>query len=1196
MAVMSVAGTGARTLVLESRFRFGLSPNLRVLSASGYLEALLGYSPQDFLASRVSLFERIHPHDGEIARRLARAEPFGNQESCSLRIRHADGRIRCLSASHFKQRDPGSGETILELLLQKPTIPSGGPQTAPLAVSLQAILENTDDIIFFKDRNHLFTQASKSMLRHIRPMLNGQDLIGLTEYDYLPEEQADFIFETEERVFAGTASSRELLKIVLPDGVVQWMDDRKFPVRGESGEVIGLFAITRDITDWVQAEQTLRESEESLKESQRIARVGSYAYDLRTGEWASSDELDNLFGIPRKSEHTVEEWNAIVHPDDRERVTAYFQSEVAGAGKAFDQEYRVVRASDHAVRWMHALGKVELDAEGKTVLMHGTIQDITERKQSEASLRESKEQLQIFIELAPASLAMFDQKMRYLAASQRWLQIYGLADCDVIGRSHYDLVPDLPESWKEAHRRGLAGEPMRCDEDLWRRADGSAQWRRYDLRPWRTGDGAVGGILICNEDITPAKEAGERLRLAASVFTNASEAIMITKLDGSILEVNDTFTRITGYSRNEVLGQNPRILKSGRQGREFYEKMWRSIREDGHWSGEVWNRSKNGELFAASQTISTVLDDDGKPRHYVGLMTDITPIKQQEQRLEHVVHFDALTGLPNRLLLAERLRQAMLKAGPHQMVAVAYLDVDEFKAVNDARGRETGDALLAALANRMKQVIREGDTLARIGGDEFVAVLRHLDGENSAILALTRLLCALSELVQIGDLVLQVSASTGLALYPQAEDVDADQLLRQADRAMNQAKLDGKGRYHLFDPAHDRTVRGRVEDIENVRRALEAGELLLLYQPRVNMATGSVVGAEALIRWQHPQRGLIPPGQFLPVIEDHPLAVELGHWVIETALGQLEEWKAAGLDIPVSVNVGARDLQEPDFVDRLRAMLAAHPGVDPASLELELLETSALWDLAQVSQIVGKCRGLGVSVAIDDFGTGYSSLTYLKRLPANILKIDQSFVRNMLSDPEDLAILEGVLGLATAFRRTAVAEGVETVDHGVMLLQLGCELAQGYGIAKPMPGDEFPAWAASWKPDPRWASAEPLSPADWPVLYAGIEHMAWLKGLEAYLRGERDEPPAIDARQCRMSAWLRAEAGGPRAAMPEFQQVELSHRRAHELAALAIALKSDGQPAEGQNRLDELHATVNSTLGQLSAILRKCRNGARMTQ
>ncbi len=1187
MAVTSVAVLDTRAPVLEAKFRFKLSENPRVLSASGYIEALLGFNPQDFLAARVSLFERIHSHDQEIARRLSRPEPIGNQGSCSVRIRHADGRIRCLKASYFKQRDSRSGEEILELLLQKPTVPNGGSSTAPLAVSLQAILENTDDIIFFKDRNHVFTQTSRSLLRAVKSMLNGQSLIGLTEYDYLPEEQADLIFETEQRIFDGAAYSRELMKIVQPDGEVRWLDDRKFPIRAEDGEVLGLFAITRDITDWVQAEQTLRESEASLKESQRIARVGSYVLDIRTGEWAGSEELDALFGIERKKEHRVEDWSEALHPQDRQRMLKYFRDQVVGKGTPFDNEYRIVRASDQAVRWVHGLGKLEFDAEGKPVLMQGTIQDITERKQAEASLRESEELLQLFIEHAPAALAMFDREMRYLAVSPRWLQDYGLKDRDVTGRSHYDLVPDLPERWKEAHRRGLAGESIGEEEDRAQRSDGSVQWRRWELRPWRAAHGEVGGIVIFSEDITRAKEAERRLRLAASVFTNASEAIVITGLDGAILEVNDTFTRISGYTRDEVLGQNPRILKSARQGYEFYEKMWRSVLEKGQWSGEIWNRAKDGGLFAAYETISTVFDADGKPQHYVGLMTDITPMKQQEQKLRQVVHFDALTGLPNRLLLAERLRHAMLKAGPHQMVAVAFLDVDEFKAVNDKHGRETGDALLAALANRMKQVIREGDTLARIGGDEFVAVLRHLDGENAAILALTRLLCALSELVQIGDLVLQVSASTGVALYPQAEDVDADQLLRQADRAMYQAKLDGKGKYHIFDPDHDRTLRGRSEDIGNVRRALEAREFILHYQPMVNMATGTVFGAEGLIRWQHPQRGLLRPDLFLPAIEDHPLAVDLGDWVIDTALGQIEAWKAQGLHIPISVNIGAKHLQEPDFVDRLRAMLAAHPGVDPSDLELELLETSALWDVAHVSGIVGKCRELGVSVAIDDFGTGYSSLTYLKRLPANVLKIDQSFVRNMLSDPEDLAILEGVLGLATAFRRTAVAEGVETVDHGVILLQLGCELAQGYGIARPMPGNEFPAWAQSWKPDPRWAGAAPVSPADWPALYAGIEHMAWLKGLEAYVRCERDEPPPLDGGQCRMGVWLRAEMAGPRGGLPPFQRIVTLHSRAHELAACAIAAKAAAHAEKAQNSLAELRSAMTEALDLLNSLIRE---------
>lgn len=324
--------------------------------------------------------------------------------------------------------------------------------------------------------------------------------------------------------------------------------------------------------------------------------------------------------------------------------------------------------------------------------------------------------------------------------------------------------------------------------------------------------------------------------------------------------------------------------------------------------------------------------------------------------------------------------------------------------------------------------------------------------------------------IKVADLTVQVSASIGITFYPQKQDIDADQLLRQADQAMYQAKVAGKNRYHLFDAEQDSSLRGHHESLERIRLALAQGEFLLHYQPKVNMRTGQVIGAEALIRWQHPEKGLLPPALFLPVIEDHPLAVEVGEWVIDTALVQMERWHILGLDVPVSVNVGARQLQEADFVERLQGILAKHPQIKPSCLELEVLETSALADMAQASQVIQDCAELGVRFALDDFGTGYSSLTYLKKLRVKQIKIDQTFVRNMLEDPDDLAILVGVIGLAEAFNHEVIAEGVETIEHGTALLKLGCGLAQGYGIARPMPAADMPAWAAVWRPDAAWAA------------------------------------------------------------------------------------------------------------------------------
>jgi diguanylate cyclase (GGDEF)-like protein/PAS domain S-box-containing protein len=563
----------------------------------------------------------------------------------------------------------------------------------------------------------------------------------------------------------------------------------------------------------------------------------------------------------------------------------------------------------------------------------------------------------------------------------------------------------------------------------------------------------------------------ERLRLAASVFTHAKEGIFIVDQRGHTLEINDAFTRITGYTREDVLGQDLRALvHSGRQSEEFYERRRRILDETGEWSGEIWNRRKNGEVHPEQLTLNELLDEHGERQAVVGLFTDLTETKAHASQLEHIAHYDTLTGLPNRVLLADRLQQALGHSQRLQVpLAVAALDLDGFKAVNDAHGHDAGDALLTTLAQRMGEVLRNGDTLARTGGDEFVAVLLGSnDARHDFAPVLGALLQAAAAETEVKGHALKVSASMGVTLYPQ-DNADVDGLLRHADQAMYLAKQAGKNRYHLFDIAHDAAVTTQRQSLEQIRRGLVAQEFVLHYQPKVNMVTGQVLGAEALIRWQHPERGLLPPGLFLPVIEDHPLSVDLGEWVIATALRQMAQWKQQGMDWAVSVNIGARQLQQENFATRLAALLAEHPCINPNQLELEILETSALEDVAWVSQVIHTCQALGVRFALDDFGTGYSSLTYLKRLPAETLKIDQSFVRDMLADRDDLSIVQTVIGLAAAFHRKVIAEGVETVAHGAALIPLGCELAQGYGIARPMPAQDFPTWAAHWQPDPSWA-------------------------------------------------------------------------------------------------------------------------------
>lgn len=729
------------------------------------------------------------------------------------------------------------------------------------------------------------------------------------------------------------------------------------------------------------------------------------------------------------------------------------------------------------------IGQIEATLSPDGQQCRAVVVDISARKLAEQHRQHHSRVLQMLADKKP--LASVLDAIARDAETINPAMLYSILLLDDKGKHlRYGAAPSLPEFYNQAidgvdigagvgscGTAAFTGERVIVEDiathpwwapflDLARQAGLGACWSQ----PILSAQGKMLGMLAiyhrhaCQPSPVDLQliEDEARLQLAASVFTHAREGIIITDADGTIVEVNDTFTRITGYPREEALGQNPQMLQSGRHGPEYYAAMGKTLIEKGHWTGEAWNRRKNGEVYAELLTISAVQDATGKTRNYVALFTDITAMKEHEQQLEHIAHHDALTSLPNRVLLADSLQQAMVQSQRrNRSLAVVYFDLDGFKAVNDTHGHDVGDELLIAIAQRMKDALREGDTLARIGGDEFVAVLVDLERPQDCETVLERLLQAAADPVTVRQQVLHVSASIGVTLYPQDG--------ANADQAMYQAKQAGKNRYHLFDVDQDAAVQTQRESLEHIRRALDQREFVLYYQPKVNMKIGEVIGAEALIRWQHPERGLLPPAAFLPIIEDHTISVELGEWVIDTALTQMTEWHAAGLNIPVSVNIGARQLQQDDFATRLSELIAAHPDVQPCCLELEVLETSVLEDMAQVSEVLHACRAIGVRFVLDDFGTGYSSLTYLKRLPAELLKIDQSFVRGMLDDRGDLAIVEGVMGLARAFRREVIAEGVETVAHGDLLLSLGRELAQGYGIARPMPAAELPGWVAIWR-------------------------------------------------------------------------------------------------------------------------------------
>lgn len=693
-------------------------------------------------------------------------------------------------------------------------------------------------------------------------------------------------------------------------------------------------------------------------------------------------------------------------------------------------------------------------------------------------------------------------------------------------------------------------------------------------------------------DINEHKKAEESLRLASSVFTHTREGILVTDPEGNIVDVNAAFTRITQYTREEVLGKNPRFLTSGHHNTAFFKALWSNLKAKGYWHGEIWNRKKNGELYAEMKSINAVFDDNHNVINYVSLFKDITEKELRQTHLEHIAHFDALTSLPNRTLLIDRLRQGLTQAGRRgEMLAVVFIDLDGFKAINDQHGHDAGDHLLITVSSRMRQTLREGDTLSRLGGDEFVALLLDLPDIEASLPMLSRLLQAASQPVQFGEKSLQVSASLGVTFYPQVLVKEADQLLHQADQAMYQAKLAGKNSYHIFNVEQDGRMHSQDENLSRIENALSNNEFVLHYQPKVNMRTGKIIGVEASTYWKNANVGQPPPlmsdssGKLITTIKNHSLNIALGEWMLHSALNQIEHWQAEGFSMPVSVNISPSHLQQTNFVARLSGILLQHPNVNRGQLELEIVETHALENMEHVFQVIKDCRDLGVSCALDNFGTGYSSMTYLRRLPVSLLKIDASFTRYMLENPDALLVLEGAISLAHAFHLNIIAEGVNSVERGIMLMRLGCDLGQGNYIARPMPAEALKKWQTNWKVDPLWINVPLAHHEDFPLILASAENNGWCKLVENYMSGLCDSNPLQHSKQRQLGAWLTGAGLQQYGTHTAFSKIDELYYQSHQLAKQMCSDKEHGNIENEQAQLDTLYKLSDELSRQVNLLL-----------
>jgi diguanylate cyclase (GGDEF)-like protein/PAS domain S-box-containing protein len=826
----------------------------------------------------------------------------------------------------------------------------------------------------------------------------------------------------------------------------------------------------QDVTARRAAEEALVES---LWEQQLIfdnAMIGiSYQRERRI--LRCNRRCEEIFGYPAGSlrEHST---RVLFSSDEAwEEVGRLVYGSGATTG-TFDGEILYCRRDGTPI-WVHAIGRTLGEHQDDDTWIW-TFEDVTAQRAAEQALRQSHLELEQrvaertrelshqldfmrqLIEAIPGPVYYQNREGRYLGCNQAFLEMIGKPRSAVIGATAYDLAPrDLAERYRSADDELFQHPGSQVYESRVLHADGSYRDVVFHKATYgRSGDpgGGLVGVML---DITDRKRMEARLQQAATVFDSSAEGITITAPDACIIAVNRAFTDITGYGEDEVIGRNPRILQSGRQDRSVYIEMWRTLGNCGRWQGELWNRRKDGQAFLQSLTISAVKDRGGHVTHYVGVFSDITELRDAHDQLDHQAHHDPLTGLPNRLLLGDRLQKAIQRAHRDETgLAVLFIDLDRFKNINDTLGHQVGDRVLCEVARRLDKLMRESDTVGRLGGDEFLIVIEDIAAATAVSHIAEKILYVLEDApVTVGQEFF-VGASIGISIYPE-DGGDAEALMKNADVAMYRAKERGRNTYEFFTKELTQSSLARLQMETNLRRAIDRAELRVYLQPQFCLASGRVVGAEALVRWLRPEQGLVLPGEFIKIAEESGLIVPIGAWVQHTATCQWAAWVAAGLDPGVlSVNVSGVEFARGRIQETARQTLEASR-LSAQFLELEITESAIMSHAEDSTQVLDNLRAMGLSLVIDDFGTGYSSLAYLKRLPLNKLKVDQSFVRGLPGDTEDCAIVRAVIALAHSLQLTVIAEGVETEAQREFLAREGCDEMQGYLRGRPMPFEEY---------------------------------------------------------------------------------------------------------------------------------------------
>lgn len=883
------------------------------------------------------------------------------------------------------------------------------------------------------------------------------ELLGMTFRDITHPDDLGADLENQQRMLVGEVSSFTMDKRLLhKDGAVVWVTLTVSMVPDLEGDARHFLAVVNDISDRKMAEDALRASESRFRALVEQSITGIYVFDEHTFRYVNQ-RLAQMFGYTEAE--LIDRLGPLdlIAPEDQGTVGTQVERRLSGRVESVHYTARGLRKDGTRI-WLELHGsRMELD--GRPAVT-GTALDITDRVESEQRLRDSEARFRAIYDGVNDAILILDPHTGIFLDANRKAEEMGGYFAEELGRLNIvDISVGDPAQVQAAYKKRIEavmqGEPQLFEWQV-RNRDSRPLWVEVNMRAARLGNSDR--ILLLARDITERRAAEEKLRLTSQVFTSTREGVVITNVDNRILNVNPAFTEITGYPESEVVGKSPDVLQSGFHDRSFYQAMWQSIEKTNHWQGEVWNRRKSGETYPQWLTISVVRDERGGVVNYVGVFTDVSRLKHSEAEVQRLAHYDPLTNFPNRVLLMSRLEHALeLRRRRGNHLALFLCGLDRIKYINDSLGYAVGDELLQTVSRRIRTLLQSGDTLARFGGDEF-AILIESDRKPEEIAQLGEAIVGLSDRpveLSTGQNV-YAGISVGVGIAPEDGD-DATSLVTNANAAMQQAKSEGRRTYRFYKHGMTEAARERLQLESRLRRAIERDEIELYFQPMVDIASGRIIGAEALSRWQDPELGMIPPDRFIPLAEDTGLIMPLGLRALEVACGRAAEWRTAGLGgLKVAVNLSRRQFEHGKLKEEVAAVIEA-AALDPECLELEITESMLMEQGDYSMETLRKFREMGIGVSMDDFGTGYSSLAYLKQFAINKVKIDRMFIQDLPDDRDDAEIVSAIIAMAHNLKLKVLAEGVETADQLAFLEAHGCDEYQGYLLSAPVPADEFEA-------------------------------------------------------------------------------------------------------------------------------------------